>query len=54
MVAGHIFACGLPDEVLTSDNLSSIYQVPVNVIPHPEYGTPLVLPDGLENIKSND
>ena len=33
-------------EVLTAQNLSSVYHVPVDVIPHPEYGTPLVLPDG--------
>jgi iron complex transport system ATP-binding protein len=48
MVAGQIYACGLPDEVLTSQNLSSVYHVPVSVIPHPEHGTPLILPDGIE------
>lgn len=46
MSAGRILATGLPTEVLTSENLSSVYHVPVNVIPHPDYGTPLVLPDG--------
>ena len=44
--AGRILATGSPAAVLTAENLSSVYNVPVNVIPHPEYGTPLVLPDG--------
>jgi iron complex transport system ATP-binding protein len=52
MVAGQIYACGLPDEVLTSQNLSAVYHVPVNVIPHPEHGTPLILPDGIEGEKA--
>lgn len=51
MVAGQIYACGIPDEVLTSQNLSSVYHVPVSVIPHPEHGTPLILPDGIEGEK---
>ena len=46
MDSGHILATGSPEEVLTAENLSSVYHVPVNVIPHPDYGTPLVLPDG--------
>lgn len=46
MDLGRILAVGSPEEVLTADNLSSVYHVPVNVIPHPDYGTPLVLPDG--------
>lgn len=43
---GRIQAIGKPEDVLTTDNLSSVYHVDVNVIPHPEYGTPLILPDG--------
>jgi len=46
MNAGCILATGSPEQVLTAENLSSVYHVPVNVIPHPDYGTPLVLPDG--------
>ena len=44
--AGHITAQGSPTQVLTEDRLTSIYRVPVHVIPHPDYGTPLILPDG--------
>lgn len=36
---------GSPEEVLTSENLSKVYHVPVQVIAHPEYGTPLILPE---------
>jgi iron complex transport system ATP-binding protein len=52
MANGGVYASGKPAEVLTSANLSSVYHVPVEVIPHPEYGTPLVLPDGKANIQS--
>jgi iron complex transport system ATP-binding protein len=43
---GGVYAIGQPADVLTAQNLSTVYRVPVEVIPHPEYGTPLVLPDG--------
>ncbi|OGO41956.1 MAG: hypothetical protein A2W36_00050 [Chloroflexi bacterium RBG_16_58_14] len=46
MSDGRIFSLGVPAEVITAQNLSAVYHVPVNVIPHPDYGTPLVLPDG--------
>jgi ABC-type hemin transport system ATPase subunit len=32
--------------VLTEANLTRVYEISVRVIPHPEYGVPLVLPDG--------
>jgi iron complex transport system ATP-binding protein len=46
LVAGQMQAVGSPTEVLTEAQLSRVYQMPVRVIPHPEYGSPLVLPDG--------
>ncbi len=46
LVSGRIQAQGTPLEVLTPQTLTSVYNVPVNVISHPEYGTPLVLPEG--------
>jgi iron complex transport system ATP-binding protein len=48
LVEGCLQAQGSPEAVLTPENLSPVYKVPVNVIPHPDYGTPLVLPDGRE------
>jgi iron complex transport system ATP-binding protein len=46
LVNGEIYSIGEPENVLTSKNLSEVFKIPVNVIPHPHYGTPLVLPDG--------
>jgi len=46
LVAGRLEAVGSAAEVLTERRLSQVYGMPVRVIPHPEYGTPLVLPDG--------
>jgi iron complex transport system ATP-binding protein len=46
LVSGRIQAAGSPQEVLTAPRLADAYGVPVEVILHPEYGTPLVLPDG--------
>ncbi len=43
---GELRALGSPAEVLTAPHLSAAYGVSVAVIPHPVYGTPLVLPDG--------
>jgi iron complex transport system ATP-binding protein len=46
LVAGEVQAIGRPSQVLTEENLSRVYEMPVRVIPHPDYGTPLILPDG--------
>lgn len=43
---GRVQAVGTPREVLTSERLSPVYHVPVQVVTHPQYGSPLVLPDG--------
>jgi iron complex transport system ATP-binding protein len=50
LLHGKLQAIGAPSEVLTQDNLSSAYNVPVKVIPHPDYGSPLIIPDGREGI----
>jgi len=46
LVEGRVRAIGAPSEVLTAAILSDVYGIPVHVIPHPDYGSPLVLPDG--------
>jgi len=46
MVEGRLHAVGDPQNVLTAETLSAVYHIPVNVIPHPDYGSPLILPDG--------
>jgi iron complex transport system ATP-binding protein len=46
LVEGELQATGTPSEVLTEARLSQVYNVAVHIIPHPEYGNPLILPDG--------
>lgn len=41
---GQIFAVGTPQEVLTAETVSSVYETPVEVIPHPVTGRGIVLP----------
>lgn len=43
---GRLQALGSPEQVLSPEILSPVYGVGLRVISHPEYGTPLVLPDG--------
>jgi iron complex transport system ATP-binding protein len=47
LVDGRLQAVGTPVEVLTADQLSQAYRLPLHVITHPDFGVPLVLPDGL-------
>ncbi|HNB51807.1 MAG TPA: heme ABC transporter ATP-binding protein [Anaerolineales bacterium] len=47
LAGGEVRAVGSPGEVVTEANVREVYHAPVHVIPHPEYGTPLVLPDGV-------
>jgi iron complex transport system ATP-binding protein len=46
IVGGKLLACGSPEEVLNAETLTNAYGVPVNVVAHPIYQSPLVLPDG--------
>lgn len=46
LVDGQIRSTGTPAEVLISTSLTDAFGVAVQVIRHPDYGTPLVLPDG--------
>lgn len=40
---GKIRKLGLPEEVLTPDELAAAYGIAIHVMPHPIHGTPLVL-----------
>lgn len=44
LVDGRLLAVGDPPTVLTEENLSQAYGVPITVSRHPVYGTPLVTP----------
>jgi cobalamin transport system ATP-binding protein len=46
LVNGQVQAAGIPAEVLTEPILSGVYDMAVRVIPHPDHGSPIVLPDG--------
>ncbi|MBE2221316.1 MAG: heme ABC transporter ATP-binding protein [Anaerolineae bacterium] len=50
VVNGRLQAIGSPQDVLTSQNLTDTFHVPIEVIRHPAYGTPLVLPDGVAHM----
>lgn len=41
---GRVVAEGVPENVLTAELLSAVYRHPVDVVPHPTSGRPLVLP----------
>ena len=41
---GKVFADGTPEEVLTPANIKAAYGAEVAIIPHPEGGSPVVLP----------
>ncbi|MER5866102.1 ABC transporter ATP-binding protein [Kitasatospora sp. NPDC002040] len=42
--AGRLAAAGPPAEVLTAELVEAVFQVPCQVVPDPETGTPLVVP----------
>ncbi|MYW64566.1 heme ABC transporter ATP-binding protein [Streptomyces sp. SID8379] len=42
--AGSVTAAGPPEEVFEADLLSEVYQHPLEVLPHPRTGAPLVVP----------
>ncbi|MET9218072.1 heme ABC transporter ATP-binding protein [Streptomyces sp. NPDC088197] len=42
--SGRVTANGSPAAVLTAERLSAVYRHPVEVLPHPRSGTPLILP----------
>jgi len=44
LLDGRLQAVGRPDEVLSAENLSRIYGVPLQVFSHPEARVPVVLP----------
>jgi iron complex transport system ATP-binding protein len=41
---GRMVACGSPWEVLTAETLSTVFEHPITVLPHPQRDCPLILP----------
>jgi iron complex transport system ATP-binding protein len=54
LVDGRMRHLGAPAEVLTERNLAAVYQVPIHVVTHPQYGSPLILPDGRMEFRRTD
>jgi iron complex transport system ATP-binding protein len=48
---GRLLALGSPADVLTAARLSQVYRMPLHVVTHPDYGVPLILPDGLRAVR---
>lgn len=46
---GNILAVGQPNEVINQQQLSQVYQVPLDIIPHPHRDIPLVLLNGRDD-----
>jgi iron complex transport system ATP-binding protein len=44
LAAGRVRASGPPAEIFTADRLTDVYQHPIEVLPHPRTGTPMVIP----------
>jgi iron complex transport system ATP-binding protein len=47
LVGGKLEGVGLPQDVMTQENISSAYQTPVEIIHHPETGAPIIFPKGV-------
>ncbi len=44
LVSGDLMSMGLPQEVLCAELISKAYETPVEVVPHPLTGAPLIFP----------
>ena len=44
LAMGRVIATGLPQDVLTAASIEAVYGQPVDVIPHPATGVPLIVP----------
>ena len=46
LVGGELITFGTPQEVICAENISEAYQTPVEIIPHPVTGAPIIFPQG--------
>lgn len=44
VAGGRVAGDGTPEEILTAERLSAVYEHPVEVLPHPRGGAPIILP----------
>ncbi len=49
LVDGELKQFGTPQEVIQAEHISGAYQTPVEIVPHPVTGAPLIFPQGILN-----
>ncbi len=49
IVDGQLQCVGSPSEVLSSENISRAYNIPVDIVSHPSTGSPIIFPQGIIN-----
>jgi len=49
LVDGQLKHFGTPQEVIQAEHISNAYQTPIEIIPHPITGAPLIFPQGFLN-----
>jgi iron complex transport system ATP-binding protein len=47
LVNGELRALGTPQEVIRAEHISAAYRTPVEVVPHPVTGAPIIFPQGM-------
>jgi iron complex transport system ATP-binding protein len=47
LVNGEVRCLGTPQEVIRAEHISAAYRTPVEVVPHPVTGAPIVFPQGM-------
>ena len=46
---GNLECLGTPEEVIRAENISAVYQTPVEIVKHPVTGAPIIFPQGVLN-----
>ncbi|MBT7190497.1 MAG: heme ABC transporter ATP-binding protein [Anaerolineae bacterium] len=44
---GNLECLGTPEEVIRAENISAVYQTPVEIVKHPVTGAPIIFPQGI-------
>ena len=47
LVNGELWCVGTPQEVIRAEHISAAYRTPVEVVPHPVTGAPIIFPQGM-------
>ena len=47
LASGTLESIGTPEEVICAENISAVYQTPVEIVKHPVTGAPIIFPKGV-------